>query len=231
MKKDTIELCTFDPDSSCETCINNGAISCKTDDTKVVVSHLLELSFILMSLFGILLSGIILDNWWLFAFYLVYIPLFFIVIQARITCSHCPYYAENRRFLHCSENHFTPKLWRYHPEPIARWEQISTILGFTLLGSYPILIEIMALNILLQTTPSITSLLSLIGVILGTLFTLATFYLTFFFLYCPHCLNFSCFFNKVPEKHVQEYLRRNPVIRNAWENKNKKIERASKNGK
>ena len=217
MVKNNANLCTFNPDSPCDTCSNKNEIFCKHDDNKVIVSHLLEQSFILMSLFGVLISSLILETIWIFIIYLIYVLLFFLVIQSRITCSHCPYYAEDRRFLHCSENHFTPKLWRYHPEPITRWEQAGTIVGFGVLGGFPLIIELLAVWVFYQTSTDAISLLAILGVFLGTLFTLAVFYVTFFFLYCPHCLNFSCILNKVPEKNVNEYLQRNPVMRNAWE--------------
>jgi hypothetical protein len=34
---------------------------------------------------------------------------------------------------------------------------------------------------------------------------------------CPRCVNFSCPLNRVPKAVVDEYLRRNPVMRGAWE--------------
>jgi hypothetical protein len=217
MKKEDIDICTFDPDAPCDSCLNKGNISCKPDRNKAIVSHLLEFSFIIMAVFGVLVTSILLNSWILIVVYIIFIVLFFLVIQSRITCSHCPYYAEKRRFLHCTENHFTPKLWRYHPEPIKLWEKAGTVVGFTFLGSYPIIVDIYGLWIFSQGSVDFVSILGYFGIILGTLFALGAFYLTFFFLYCPHCLNFSCMFNKVPKKYVNEYLKRNPVIQKAWE--------------
>ena len=34
---------------------------------------------------------------------------------------------------------------------------------------------------------------------------------------CPSCLNFSCPLNQVPKRTVDEFLKRNPVMREAWE--------------
>jgi hypothetical protein len=36
---------------------------------------------------------------------------------------------------------------------------------------------------------------------------------------CPKCLNFSCPFNRVPKDVVDAFLRRNLVMRRAWEAK------------
>ncbi|MFX1363208.1 MAG: hypothetical protein ACFE7A_07125 [Promethearchaeota archaeon] len=36
---------------------------------------------------------------------------------------------------------------------------------------------------------------------------------------CSRCINFSCLLNRVRKETVNEYLKRNPVIREAWERK------------
>jgi len=220
MVKNNASLCTFDPDAPCSTCENNGEIFCKPDESKVVVSHLLEVSFIIMALLGTGLTSVFLENLWLVIVFSIFSALFFLVIQPRITCSHCPYYAEDRFFLHCTENHFSPKLWRYHPEPITQWEKISTVVGFAFLGGYPLLVELYGIYILWNSITNLVSLLGIVGVFIGTLLNLLLFYVVFFLFYCPHCVNFSCVFNKVPEKYVKTYLERNPTMKQAWEKRN-----------
>ena len=34
---------------------------------------------------------------------------------------------------------------------------------------------------------------------------------------CLKCVNFSCLFNRVPKEVVDEYLKKNEVMRKAWE--------------
>jgi len=216
MVKNNAGLCTFDPDAPCSNCENKGMIFCKPDENKVIVSHLLEGSFILMALMGTGLTSIIVDSLWPVIVFSIFSALFFLVIQPRITCSHCPYYAEDRLILHCTENHFSPKIWRYHPEPIDWWEKISTVVGFIFLGTYPLIIELYGVFIFWNNSPGLISLISVIGVFFGTVLTLALFYVVFFLFYCPHCVNFSCVFNKVPEEYVKRYLERNPVMKKAW---------------
>lgn len=222
MAKDNAHLCTFDPDAPCSTCSNDGEIFCKPDDSKVVVSHLLEASFLIMAVFGTGLTSILLGSLWPVLVFSVFSLLFFLVIQPRITCSHCPYYAEDRLFLHCTENHFSPKIWRYHPEPITRWEKIGTAVGFAFLGAFPLLVEAYGMFVFLKSNPSVVSLLGVVGVFVGTMLTLALFYVVFFLLYCPHCVNFSCVFNKVPDQYVLQYLERNSVMKQAWDQQKKK---------
>ena len=214
MKKPAADLCTFDSEAPCTQCPNHLQIFCKPDASKVIVSHLLESSFLVIAGFGLWMTGLMLGSWLPVVIFAVFSALFFLVIQSRITCSHCPYYAEDRRFLHCTENHFTPKIWRYHPEPITRWEKAGTTIGFAALAAYPLLFEFYA--IFQAVRLPLLTLAGLVGIFLATIFTLALFYVTFFLLYCPHCVNFSCAFNKVPKQYVEEYLRRNPVIAEAW---------------
>jgi hypothetical protein len=222
MAKNNANLCTFDPNAPCSTCGLTTEIFCKPDVNKVIVSHLLEGSFILMAIFGTGLTSLLLGNIWPLLVFAIFSALFFLVIQPRITCSHCPYYAEDRFFLHCTENHFSPKIWRYHPEPIAWWEKIGTAIGFAFLGAYPLFVESYGIYVIWMNQPDTVSLFGVIGVFIGTLLTLVLFYVVFFLLYCPHCVNFSCVFNKVPDEHVQRYLKRNPVMQQAWERQNKK---------
>ena len=55
------------------------------------------------------------------------------------------------------------------------------------------------------------------GILLATILSFLTFYSLFLLTFCSKCINFSCAFNKVPKELVDEYLKRNPVIKNAWE--------------
>jgi hypothetical protein len=216
MAKNNAGLCTFDPDAPCSTCGNNGIIFCKPDENKVIVSHLLEGSFIIIAVLGTGLTSVLLENLWPVIVFCIFSALFFLVIQPRITCSHCPYYAEDRLFLHCTENHFSPKIWPYHPEPIALWEKIGTVVGFIFLGAYPLLVELYGIYVFWNSGADLVSLIGVIGVFVGTILTLVLFYVVFLLLYCPHCVNFSCVFNKVPDEYVQRYLERNPVMKSAW---------------
>lgn len=222
MVKNNGYLCTFDFNAPCSSCENKNEIFCKPDENKVIVSHLLEGSFLLMAILGTGIQSILLGNIWPVLVFSIFSALFFLVIQPRITCSHCPYYAEDRFFLHCTENHFSPKIWRYHPEPIATWEKIGTVIGFAFLGTYPLIVELYGVYIVWIDFSDLVFLLSTIGVFVGTLLTLIVFYVVFFLLYCPHCVNFSCVFNKVPEKNVRLYLERNPVMKQAWEKQQNK---------
>ena len=112
-----------------------------------------------------------------------------------------------------------PKIWKYHPEPITKYEKVVTIAGFIFLGAYPIFAELY--GIWYFHSNSIKnfdlSLLGLVFIFIATIILCIFFYSVFLLLFCPRCINFSCFFNRVPKSIVDEYLKKNPLIRNAWE--------------
>jgi hypothetical protein len=145
------------------------------------------------------------------------------VIEIRLTCSHCPFYAEKTLRLHCLANILAPKLWKFHPEPMNIYEKIGSISGFTFLGLYPLLIEIYGILYMMRNNYEMTILYLFIGVIIATIISILIFFTLFLILYCPHCLNFSCPFNKVSKNLVDEYLKINPVLREAWEKSGYKI--------
>jgi hypothetical protein len=131
-----------------------------------------------------------------------FMVIFFTAWEIRILCSHCPYYAEKGRTLHCIANYGLPKLWRYHPEPMSRAEKIQLLIGFALLAGLPFPFLIAGGQWAL--------------VVVGLL-SAAAFGITLKRDICSACVNFSCPLNSVPKPTVDAYLRRNPVMRAAWE--------------
>ena len=83
--------------------------------------------------------------WWIFLIFIFFIFLFFIIIEPRVTCCHCPYYAEKRIRFRCTGNIILPKIWKYRPEPINKYEKVVTFIGFAFLGLFPIFAEIFGL--------------------------------------------------------------------------------------
>ncbi|MCW3986976.1 MAG: hypothetical protein NWE87_01520, partial [Candidatus Bathyarchaeota archaeon] len=127
---------------------------------------------------------------------------FFGFWEIRILCSHCPYYAEKSVILHCIANYGCPKFWKYHPEPISNSEKIQLLIGFIVICGYPFPLLVLGEQFIL---------LSL------TVWGLIMFFWTLQKYTCSKCVNFSCLLNRVPKEVVDEYLKRNPVMRKAWE--------------
>ncbi|MBU7030586.1 MAG: hypothetical protein HXS48_26875 [Theionarchaea archaeon] len=104
--------------------------------------------------------------------------------------------------LHCIANYGSLKLWKFNPKPISTAEKIQLIIGFIILGGYPFPFLIVGNQFILGT-------IALWGLIL--------FFWTLQKYTCSACVNFSCVLNRVPKAVVDEYLRRNPVMKKAWE--------------
>lgn len=134
---------------------------------------------------------------------------FFGFFEIRILCSHCPFYAEKGSVLHCPANYGLPKVWKYHPEPMSLFEKVALVIGIAILFGYPLPFLILGSQFVLL------GLTCYAGV------------LWFFVMQkdvCSKCVNFSCPLSRVPKEVVDEYLRRNAVIREAWEAKGYKLD-------
>jgi hypothetical protein len=129
---------------------------------------------------------------------------FFGFWEIRILCSHCPFYAEKGTTLHCIANYGCPKFWKYHPEPISKSEKIQLALGFAIMGGYPFPFLILGKQVILF-------LLAAWGLIM--------FFWTLKKYTCSKCVNLSCLLNGVPKEIADEYLKRNPSMKKALEEK------------
>ena len=141
---------------------------------------------------------------WMFVFWIF----FFGFWEIKILCSHCPYYAKEGGFLECNANAMCPKIWKYNPVPINRWEKFQLVIGFTILFGYPIYFSIIGEQYLWAGLATLGTIVFF--VILGR-YT------------CSKCVNFSCILNRVPKELVDEYLKKNEVMRKAWEKAGYKI--------
>ncbi len=219
VNRNPYHLCTLDPNAACALCENKKELDCKLDRKQTVVTTIVIYSFILVSLLGIFIVCSITQAWLLLIVFGVFVPLFFLVIEPLITCSHCPYYAEKRTRFNCPGNMLTPKLWRYRPGPINKYEQFGTLVGFIFFGAYPIFSEVYGIWVLSTEGQTLADpqLLELLVILLATVVLVSVLYAVFLLVYCKKCVNFSCQFNKVPKAVRDRYIKANPVIREAWE--------------
>lgn len=192
------DICTWRPISECAGCPLGERLKCRFD--KADLFHFMALfgGFAFPAVIGIVLGGY---GRWLLG-WAAFCLIFFELWEIRILCSHCPYYAEAGRTLHCIANYGSLKLWRYHPEPISRAEKLQLWIGFAILFGYPFLF-------LLLGGQWAFAFLAFWGGVL--------FFWTLRRYTCSQCVNFSCPLNTVPQEVVDEYLRRNPTMREAWE--------------
>jgi hypothetical protein len=191
-------LCSWRPISECANCSIVGRLKCRYSSGDLF--HFLGtlLSFLLPALIGVIVSGY---GWYILGWMGLAI-FFFGFWEIRILCSHCPFYAEKGTTLHCIANYGCPKFWKYHPEPISTSEKIQLVLGFVIMGGYPFPFLILGKQFIL--------------------FLLAAWGLVMFFwalkkYTCSKCVNLSCLLNGVPKEVADEYLKRNPSMKKAFE--------------
>lgn len=193
------DICSHRPAEACAACtIQQGRLRCRFS-----WGHLAKFAvpaFVAMILGGV---GLVLAGyWWALAVWVGFMLVFFEVWEIRVLCSHCPYYAEEGRTLRCIANYSSLKLWKYHPEPMNRWESAQFLGGalFFVVWPFPFLLA---------------GGQGVITAVVGVLFLGWGWYLIQRI--CHECVNFSCPLNRVPKPVVDAYLRQNTVMREAWE--------------
>ncbi|HEC23748.1 MAG TPA: hypothetical protein ENI95_12620 [Chloroflexi bacterium] len=191
-------LCTWQPASACNGCSLSDDLDCrfKWGDLGYFMATFMPVG--IPGVIGMIRAGF---GWYLLG-WLGYALFFFTVWEARVLCSHCPYYAEAGAILHCHANHGTPKIWRYRPEPMSTAEKVQFLVGTAILLGFPFPFLILG---------------GAFGMALIVAAGVVSFIWSLKRQLCSRCVNFSCPLNSVPEEIVDEYLRRNPVMREAWE--------------
>jgi len=194
-------ICTWQDVSGCTDCPIGDTLNCRFNwgDLLYFLAGFLPPAIAVIA--GMIRGGL---GWQAVALvgWVGYMLFFFFVWEARVLCSHCPYWAEDGRVLHCLANYGVIKMWRYHPEPMSTSEKAQFLVGVGIMVLYPF-------PFLIVGGQYILALIALAGLVnLG--FSLKKHV-------CMRCVNFSCPANGVPKEIVEAYLKRNPVMRQAWE--------------
>ena len=213
-------ICTWDDQSDCLACNIQAKLACKWDKKILSGFHGIAWSPLLTIIFGIVVVGFLTGLWWPLYAYIIYFFLMFGVFEIRFLCSHCPYYAEEGKTLHCLANHGSYKFWSYHPEPLNRFEKFMMFfLVVTIFFVFPL--SILGYGIWYLSVNyadyGLISLLGLIGITAASLVSSISFFTTLKIFFCPNCVNFSCPLNTVPKPVIDEYLKKNETMKKAWE--------------
>ncbi len=225
--KNPHNICTWDEDSDCSSCNSHGKLVCKWDKKILGAFHGIAWPPLITIIFGIVLVGFLTGLWWPLIAYVVYFFLMFGVFEIRFLCSHCPYYAEEGKILHCLANHGSFKFWSYHPEPLNRFEKFMMyFLIVTIFFVFPMIIMGYGIWYLSHSFADygLISLLGLIGILVASIASSLSFVSTLKIFFCPNCVNFSCPLNTVPKPVINEYLKKNDVMRDAWEKSGWKVD-------
>ena len=210
--------CTWDESSDCLNCSINGKLDCKWQKHLLVRFYKGALPLMIFAVVGFLLIGFTI-SWIPAILYIGFWIFFFGFFEIKVLCSHCPYYAEEGRTLHCLANHGSLKIWAYNPSPMNIFEKFGFLAGALFFVFFPVVAEIYGLLEIYRSSSSV----DLIGLILFGLILLGLLG-GFYFFYvlqkktCPKCVNFSCPLNRVPKNLVNAYLEQNPVMKEAWIN-------------
>jgi hypothetical protein len=214
-------ICTWDERSDCANCGIQGELHCKWDKKILHGFYATSLPPIAIAIFGMVVVGILTGAWWMLIAYVIYIPLMLGIFETRFLCSHCPYYAEDSKTLHCLANHGNPKIWRYRPGPLNRLEKLMMVsLAIAMIFFLaPLVVEgygiwFVAVN---YAEYGLISLMGLVGIMVASLLAGVSFVLVLKTFFCNTCVNFSCPMNTVPKTVIDEYLKKNDVMRKAWE--------------
>ncbi len=202
------QSCTTRPRDGCQGCTLDTQLKCRFKLGDLLHFASMFFLFAAPAIIGVIRGGYGVYLWGWLAFCLF----FFEVWEIRILCSHCPYYSEPSRTLHCIANYGSLKLWPYHPEPMTTSEKVQLWAGFAILGGYPFPFLILGQQFAWAFVAG---------------WALVMFFWTLRKYTCTQCVNFSCPLNCVPKATVDAYLRRNPVMREAWEAQGYQLEEES----
>ncbi|UCG09765.1 MAG: hypothetical protein JSW30_03155, partial [Dehalococcoidia bacterium] len=225
--KNPHNICTWDEQADCENCDIQRELHCKWDKKILYGFYATSFPPIVIAIFGMVVVGILTGMWWMLIAYVIYFPLMLGFIETRFLCSHCPYYAEDSKILHCLANHGNPKPWCYRPEPMNRLEKFMMIFFVVTVIFFlaPLAVEGYGIWFVAVNYPEygLISLLGLVGIMVASFLASVSFVLVLKTFFCSTCVNFSCPLNTVPKIVIDEYLKRNDVMRKAWEESGWKI--------
>ena len=209
--------CTVRKDPGCGSCTMGTYLNCRWDKN-ILNSFLTAAS-------GLFIGTIILLAmiWLMTALFwplVLYIILIFAVFgyEIKFLCSHCPYYAGESKTLKCLANNGMPKIFRYNPAPMTGGEKIMMkLLIAVFLIIFPAASAAAVIWLTMSGYSGTIALAAVTGVIILLIYAIVAFYQVLRTFFCRKCVNFSCPFNSVEKRFVDEYLMKNDVMREAWE--------------
>lgn len=214
------DICTWKDEAECADCALRCELGCRLDVREFHFFTVSQIPNLALSVFGLVLVGVATGAWWpLVLFGAACLVLWGQGLETPVLCSHCPFWAEESKTLHCLALTGSPKIWRYRPGPLVTWEKATFVAFLSFLLIFPPLTEGYALWSMATDGASfgMLALLGMVGITLATILTGAQFFYILKTRFCARCVNFSYPLNQVPRARVDAYLAHNPVMRAAWE--------------
>ena len=210
-------ICSFEDEKNCADCQLNSELMCRKDASFRKDFFLRHLIFRATAILGLLIISAISQNWWLAIVYLGVLLLNFTLIEPRFLCSHCPFYAEKSKVLHCNTLYGMPKIWKYRPGPISKIEKAVMLVVGAFVDLYPLAIYIYGIVIVFIKNTDLSMKIAVIGITIVFVLLMIQFNKLLQGDLCKRCPNFSCAMNKTPKEIRDAYINKNPVIKEAWE--------------
>ncbi len=223
-KKNPHSICTWSDGEKCKSCKLHNHLICRQDKDfrrKFMLSHL---NFRATIFFGMVYIGTFSGIWLPLIIYSIAFILNFAIIEPRMLCSHCPFYAEKGIILHCNTLFGMPKIWKYRPGPIKKYEMIIQFISGSLVDLLPLIFFGYGIYLLVLLNAKSSDYVAFSAIIFFHILLLLQLQKVIMKEVCTKCPNFSCALNKVPKDIKIHYIKNNPVIKDAWEKAGYKIE-------
>ncbi len=217
MTDETSKPCTVKQDSPCPACPLPDKIHCRWN--RQVLNGFFAIAFpaFIGTLVLLVMFFFITGHWWPIVFYFILIIVIF-TCEIKFLCSHCPYYAADEKILKCLGNNGALKIWKCNPAPMTGGEKtLMKLLVAIFYLLIPVITTVVVLGILLTGPYDMIVRAGAAGVAILTLWSCWSFITIMKAFYCSKCVNFSCPLNTVKKQVVDDYLRKNDVMREAWE--------------
>ena len=165
------------PNHTCNNCEGNSDKDDQFSYGQLLLFYTIALPSFIVGVIGLYsFSYIFLISWGLFC------VVFFLVIEIRVLCSHCPNYNKSEFFIRCRANIGAPKLWKYRPKSMNIIEKIIMLAGFAIVWGSPAIVIAYRAQWLF------------FGIYLTTVIF---FFIILGYRFCSKCANLTCPLNRV----------------------------------
>jgi hypothetical protein len=209
--------CIANEDSNCADCEINELLFCRFEKKYAYMFMLGNTFYRILAISILIITGFMLGHWWMVGSYTGMVILTFFIIEPRLLCSHCPYYEKDGKFLKCWALRGMPKLWKYRPEPMRKWEKILMLIFGTFIDMFPFVGVIWGI-VVFARNPSALLGLGIALIVISVIFTIVAFVFGEYLIRgnCKRCANFSCGMNRVDKETINKFLEKNPKMKEAW---------------
>ena len=188
--KNSYDICSWKDISNCSDCDLDNKLGCRHDPGETRYFILNQIPSLVIATFGFIFVALITGAWWPYILFAVAcIALWGLGVETRVLCSHCPYWAEDSRTLHCWALPGSPKLWRYRPGPMNAVEKTILMLFFAFISIFPLAVEAYGIWFLAVNFSEfgLYTLLGMIGITIATILAGFQFYIVLSRHFCSNC--------------------------------------------